>query len=284
MDIALAKSGFPGDVCQFIFYAGESGKLGEGFVDGGDMLLKQAQYKEALQKVLRYPLFLLWIFALLFSFLSRYLFPNFIQLYQGLSLKLPAITLLLLHLSSHFIRYVLLLVVLLLLLAFLCYLFFYKLNPLLRYRLLLRIPLLKTSIQVYLTQYLAFHLGSLVRSGITVNQALSILKGRPKPVFFRLEAETLYSQLKEGKSLVHLFNNSPFYLKEFSQVVYQAEMNGMLGPALFDYASRLLLRMESQVETALNSVQPFILIVVGGLTLVLFLSIMLPVFNIINGL
>lgn len=284
LDRALAKCGFPGDVCQFIYFAGESGELGEGFNDGGEMLIKQAQYKESLQKVLRYPLFLLWIFGLLFSFLSRYLFPNFLQLYQGLSLKLPFITLLLLHISAHFLRYGVIFGTLLMVFILSGYLFIYRVNPLHRYRFLLRIPFLSHYLQLYLTQYLAFHLGSLIRSGLTVNQSLLIIKDRTKPLFFHLEAHDLYKQLKEGKTLAELFRTRPYYLKEFNQVLYQGELNGMLGPALFDYASRLLKRMESQLTAALNSVQPVILVIMGSLILVLFLSIMLPVFNIINGL
>jgi competence protein ComGB len=164
------------------------------------------------------------------------------------------------------------------------YLFIYRVNPLHRYRLLLHIPFLSHYLQLYLTQYLAFHLGSLIRSGLTVNQSLLIIKDRTKPLFFHLEADDLYKQLKEGKTLAELFRTRPYYLKEFNQVIYQGELNGMLGPALFDYASRLLKRMESQLTAALNSVQPVILVIMGSLTLVLFLSIMLPVFNIINGL
>lgn len=284
LDQALAQIGIPEDICQFIFYAGEAGTLANGFVEGGKMLLKQNQSKEIIQKVLRYPLFLLWIFCLLFFFLTKYLFPNFIQLYQSLSIKLPMITRLLMNISKHMTLYIILLIVLFLLAALLFFLFFYRLSPILRFRLLIRIPYVSRMVQLYLTQYLAFHLGSLMKSGLTMNQAILIMKGRRSSVFFRQEAENLYWHLKEGGDFSGYMKQQSFYLPDFHQIIFQGEHNGMLGQMLYRYGLRLLKKMEQQLNALLKSLQPAVLIIVGILVLVLFLSIMIPVFNIMNGL
>ncbi|WKB36983.1 type II secretion system F family protein [Terrilactibacillus sp. S3-3] len=113
---------FPNDVCSYVYFAEESGELAKGLNESGQMLKKREEQKEALQKLMRYPLLLFWVFSLMIFVIGHYLLPNFLKLYRSLAIDLPLITKIFLFMSGH-IYYLLFFLVLILLTAvifFLC--------------------------------------------------------------------------------------------------------------------------------------------------------------------
>ncbi|MFC7394267.1 competence type IV pilus assembly protein ComGB [Scopulibacillus cellulosilyticus] len=284
LHLALNDSSFPSEVCSFIFYAEKSGQLADGLYESGEMLRKREEHKETLQKLLRYPLFLLWMFIMMIFLISQYLFPSFQRLYQSMDIELPWFTKFLMLVSDH------LYVAGGLILFFTCSLFvlilflYNRLSSEKKMTILLHFPIVSTYVKLYFTHYFSFHFGSLLKTGMSVNEALKTLAEQKFMSFFQREAIKMQSDLKRGERLDLVIHSRPFYVKEFSHVIHNGQLNGMLGPSLFDYSDIILKRMEEQTKTWLAVIQPATLILIGLLILFLFLSIMLPVFNIMNGL
>ncbi|TCP31151.1 competence-related pilin export protein ComGB [Scopulibacillus darangshiensis] len=275
---------FPHDVCSLLYYAEQSGRLADGFCESGDMVLKREKHKEALQKLLRYPLFLIWMLFMMIYLVSSFLFPSFKALYESMTIDLPLITKVILAANDHIAVIglsILCLVILLLLAVYL----FHKLSSVeKKITLLLKIPFISSYIKLYFTHYFSFHFGSLLRSGMPVHDAIATLSKQEFTTFFQTEARRIGEQLKNGERFEEIIRRKPYYDKEFVHVIMNGQLNGMLGATLFTYSETVLAKMEEKTKVLLTVIQPATLVLIGGLVLTLFMSILLPVFHIMNGL
>lgn len=280
----LMTCGFPNDVCSFVFYAEQSGRLAEGLCESGDMLMKREAHKETLQKLLRYPMFLMWMLAIMIYLVCQFLFPSFLRLYDAMAIDLPFITKAMISISNHFLT--ISFVSLGLLVGCLLVIFFIQRFSSIERKItiLLMLPLISSYTKLYLTHYFSFHFGSLIKSGLSVNDALITLSQQKKASFFQNEAQKMQTEFRRGDRLEQIINSRSFYVKELVHVITNGQLNGMLGLSLFNYSDTILKKMEDQATTLMAVVQPAMLMIIGGLVLGLFSSILLPVFHIMNGL
>lgn len=277
------KAFFPKDICGFIYFSEQHGDLSLGLIEGGKMLKQREQAKLQLQHLMRYPLLLLWLSVILFYIMLKYLYPQFQVLYASMDIPLPLITRIFLSLNHLVFPYILPIIILLsLMISSVIYLLRHT-SVIKLYHLLLRIPYFNTLLRVYLTYYLSLHLGSLLKVGMSISTAFNIMKNQSFMIFFKNEAERAVKSLLQGESLPQVFSENHFYTKDFPSILSHGQINGLLGKELFDFSQLLLKEMEDKLKNLLAFVQPLLLIFVGGFTLILFLSILLPVFQMING-
>lgn len=279
----LRISGFPGEVCSSVYFAESAGKLADGMIESGRMMQRREEYHEKLVRLLRYPLLLIWLLLLMFFVIGRYLLPNFIRLYESLSIRLPLITRLFIAFGSNI--YVLSILMLAGGLCIVLISYSFKRMPVDRQiGFLLRLPGAGGYVRCYLTHHFAFYLGSLLRSGLSARQAMESLSDKGTTPFLKYEAFRIRQLMVHGERLEAAVRNSEWYLPELSTVIHHGQLNSMLGPSLFTYSSKVLEKMEQKMQTWLSLCQPVLLLVIGGLVLGLFTSVLLPVFQMINGL
>ncbi|HHY22544.1 MAG TPA: hypothetical protein GX525_11865, partial [Bacilli bacterium] len=82
----------PSDIIGFIYFAETYGDMAKGLQEAGKLYLKREQLKQQLQKLFRYPLFLLWLLLVIAFVMVHYLFPHFKQMFSSLDLELPMTT------------------------------------------------------------------------------------------------------------------------------------------------------------------------------------------------
>ncbi|MFT8317461.1 MAG: competence type IV pilus assembly protein ComGB [Sporolactobacillus sp.] len=274
---------FPIDVVSSIYFSEVSGNLPKGLIESGEMMRRREENKTRLQRLMRYPLLLIWMLLLMLYTIGHFLLPNFLKLYQSLSLQLPLITRILLFCSGHMNDFFLLFLILIILSTFI-FLILRRLPQERQIRMAVRIPLAGRYLRHYLTHKTAFHIGSMIRSGLSVRQSVEALKESGSTAFLNSEASRLSAALSEGESFEELMADRPYYLPDFVDVIHQGEINGILGEALYRYSEAVMSRMEQKTEQILSYFQPTILLLVGSLVLGLFSAVLLPIFHIVNGL
>ncbi|RYM06038.1 type II secretion system F family protein [Sporolactobacillus sp. THM7-7] len=279
----LLNHRFPEDISSSIYFAEVSGELAKGLIESGETLERRERQKETLRRLLRYPILLLWIFLFMLFIIGRFLLPNFLKLYQSLSIDLPLITKILLFFTRH-LAFFLFLIPCALGLASLAFLYFRSFPMDRKLKMLLIVPFVGGYTRLFATYRLSFYLGSLLRSGLSIRQSLDALSVRASAPFLRFEARHMSDKLMEGKPLDRIIAERGWYLPDLVPVIRQGELSGILGSSLYRYSGLVLAKMEEKTRTALSFCQPALLIFVGGLVLGLFASILLPIFHIINGL
>jgi Type II secretory pathway, component PulF len=280
---SLAKCGFPGEICSSVYFAETAGKLAKGLIESGQMMKRREENNEKLVRLLRYPLLLFWLLFLMIFVIGRYLMPSFSKLYASLSIRLPLSTRLLIAFGDHF--YFLLILMVTGLLGLVLMVHQIRKLPINRQMaLLLRLPGAGRYVRCYLTHHLSFYLGSLLRSGLPIRQAIDSLSEKGTTPFLKYEASRIHRLLLHGERLEAAIRQSGWYLPDLSAVIHHGQRNSMLGETLFTYSATVMEKMEQKMQTLLSLCQPVLLVVIGGLVLGLFTSVLLPVFQMINGL
>jgi competence protein ComGB len=280
----LAKQNVPSDILGYLYFATEYGSLTRGLREGSEMLRKRENLKKAFYQKIRYPLVLLTILFVMMFFMVHILFPQFTSMFLSVDLSLPFMTRMLILLFDSFPLILYMLLTVTTLGGIYAYFAFLKRSPYERFRWLLKFPLCNTPIQTFLTHYFAVQTGHLLKGGLSVSQAMQLFVEQHYLRFFQVEAEWMTTQLRNGEVFSEILADRPFYLPELSQVVLFGQANGRLGEELLLYSDMLFERTDEQIQRHLALIQPIFFGAIGLLVLVLFLSVMLPIFKLFQSL
>ncbi|MFT8391255.1 MAG: competence type IV pilus assembly protein ComGB [Sporolactobacillus sp.] len=274
---------FPSEIVTMIFFSETSGDFPGGLAACGRFLKKQEDNRRRIQRLLRYPIFLAWIFLVMLYIIGHYLLPNFLQLYQSLAIDLPLITRALLFLTGHTMWFIIAGMIVGCG-AGVIYFFYRRLPITLKIQIILSIPILRNYWRYVWTQKFAFYFGRMLIVGLSVRQAVDSLSQSEATAFLNYEAARLRQDLVSGCHFTETIARVNYFLPDLSAVVRQGEIGGILGESLSRYSDSVLDSLEEKIEHLLTYVQPAILIIVGALVLGLFSAVLLPIFHIVNGL
>lgn len=272
------------NIVSFIYFSEQYGNLASGLIDGGNLLKKSQQNKERLQKVVRYPIFLCWLLSLFMFIMYQFLFPHFLQVFSSINVELPLLTrimIVVIENSPYLIPFFLTIF----LVFFLYYMFcFRNMDVLHKAVLLSKIPLIGNYHQVILTYFFATNLSYLIKSGIAIYDALTIFKNEANLGYISKVAENLIRKLAAGEQLQRVLINDTQFLKELAYIVEHGQSNGRLDVELDYYSRWLLIDLEEKFKRIFMILQPLLFLIIGLMILLMFASILLPTFSIINGL
>lgn len=274
----------PPDIIGFIYFAEAYGDMATGLQEAGNLYLKREQLKQQIQKLFRYPLFLLWLLFVIAFVMVYYLFPHFKQMFSSLDLELPFMTKLFL-LIIDLVPYVLALsLIIALIVATLYYKRFRHITPHKQIQLLFRLPYLKRFLQTLISYYFSVQLSGLLRGGMSVFQAFVVFSEQNKVPLFQDEAKEVKAKLRQGEPFAAVIAARAIFVPELSLVISQGQQTGALERELYHYSELLFNKLEEQMKRFLMIVQPVLFMLIGSVVLTMFLAIMLPMFKLINSL
>lgn len=280
----LETAGFPGDVLGYLYFSEQHGDLAFALKESGEMMERREGFKARFQKLVRYPLFLLWLVVMLVIFMMNFLFPQFRSLYHSLDLDFPWFTRVFLELVS-LAPLILTICLILVAAAFLYYITrFRRLHPRAQLSFLMRIPVLHSFLPIVITQYFTIQLSCLLKGGLSIRESLTIFEKQNHLGFFQQEAMQMKLYLRNGERFEDILMQNPFYAKELSEVVAHGQTNGNLAKELFHYSYLLLELIEAKTARWIAMMQPALFAGIGAVVLGMFVSILLPIFNLMNAM
>ncbi|MFV8826623.1 competence type IV pilus assembly protein ComGB [Alkalihalobacterium sp. APHAB7] len=281
---ALEGLKLPNDISSFIYFSEQIGSLSTGLIEAGKLYLKQEQIKEKLGKLLMYPLFLIWLLLIVMTVMVTFLFPHFKNLFDTMSVDLPIVTVLFLHMINS-IPFVLLGGLVASLFGFTYYITkFRHFTPHKKMALILKVPFVSSFVSSLLTYYFCIQLSSLLKGGLSISQALNIFKDQSIILFLQDEATWLIQGLKEGEGLADLLSQRPFFNDELPLVIEHGQKRAALDLELLHYSEHLFVSIEEKTKKMVMVLQPSMFFIIGVIVLLMFLSILVPMFQLINSL
>lgn len=273
---------FEEELVGLVSYGEKHGQLSKSLQDGGKIWLKKSEDRAKLKNLLYYPIFLLvFTFALLQAF-TNYLLPKFSEMYQGVGQE-SNIFLKLSVLLATFINNLPLIIILLLTIFMLIYHYFLKkLSKINQELLMIKIPLLRTFRRLSTTYYFSMQLGSLLKGGVSIIDALTIMSQQDPKKLVREIAHQMIERLQEGDTLDSICGDIKIYMRDFERVVSHGQKNSLLGEELLYYSRMLLNEMEMQTEKYIKVVQPLMFGIVAILVILLYLAILMPMISLMN--
>lgn len=253
-------------------------------------LAKQQEIQQKLHKkvmkALRYPLFICLIALLVSILMLVMVLPEFAKVYQSFDAPLPWFTQGLLSLSDLLVDVgPYLLSMLVGIIGF----YLRRLHPLTHWQrreqaLLLRVPLISSLIKGnYLSQI--FHILAMTQqAGLTLIAGLNAAMLSVNNIFYRQALESIEQQLTQGTPFHRALAQQPLFPSLCQQLVRVGEESGTLDTLL----GKLALWHEQQThdlaDTLAQTLEPMLLMIVGGIVGALVIAMYLPIFQLGNVL
>lgn len=281
---ALNDFHLPKNIIDFIFLSEQYGNLANGLIDSGNLVIKTEETKQKLQKLFKYPLFLVWLLCLFMIIMYYYLFPQYNELFLSLNMDLPFITtLFLIAIEKAPYVFIVFLALSLLLLGY-YKLYFQKKEVLVQGQIYANLPIFGMFYKSIVTYSFANNLSYLVKNGLSLYDSLLIFKDVPGLGYISEEAKRMIKKLEGGEKLHDALLTDTVYLKGLAYIVEHGQSNGRLEYELVHYSKWLLTDIEDRMKRLIIITQPILFLIIGMVVLVMFTSILLPVFSLINGL
>ncbi|PKH08480.1 MULTISPECIES: competence type IV pilus assembly protein ComGB [Planomicrobium] len=272
--------GFKDSVLFPVEIAEHHGRLSESLQSIAKSYGRTEQVRTKLRNILVYPVSLLGFTSLLFLFFRLNYVPNLTELMASLQsgegnsgvpgylLKLPDffITGIAVSLISAFV--------------------FWKILKARKVRVqinwLLRIPVVKQYIRLYWSHLIARELGTLVHSGISLQESVKVLTEQNHHGIVRFIAGNIKSEIIQGQPLSTAVERMAILSTDMPAFLKHGELTGFLGKELILYSDVQMEQIEQHTQKWLRIIQPTFFIIIAACIVAAYLAILLPMYNLVH--
>lgn len=244
---------------------------------------KSYNLKQKVRMAMLYPTLVLTVAVGAVLFLLLFIVPTFAEMYNDFDAELPGPTQFVLLISQGITDYFIYLVTGIILLIIAVRLFIK--NPQGRYlidSLKLSIPFLGSLYQKTLMTRFCQTLGTLLKSGITLVDALGIIRKASGNVILVEATEDMLQSVKKGGSLTKSLKKTNIFPAMVIQMVTVGEETAELDEMLLHIAALYDKEVDLAVESLTSIIEPLLIVVLGIILGGIIIAMYLPIFELMN--
>ncbi len=265
--------------------AGEvGGVLDETLNRIAEFLEKDQALKARVKSAMTYPTVILIFAIVIVIFLLTFVLPTFITVFEGLNVKLPAMTLFLVNISKAMRNY--------------WYLFvfgggiavfslkYYVGTPRGRYHkdmLVLKVPVFGMLNKKVTVARFSRTLGTLLSSGVPVMQALEVTSKAAGNKVVEEALENVRESIREGESISVPMDESGLFPPMVTQMIAVGEETGNLDAMLDKIAEFYDMEVEATLDALTSLLEPLLMVAIGGIVGFIVMAMFMPLFQIVNA-
>lgn len=278
----LASLNVPRKHLVTIAVAEQNGNMQEAFLRISQQLAQTELLKKQLQQLLVYPVSLLFFLVLMFAAFRTYFFPRVERMVTARATETGLQSL---QLSRILLRVPDMLVItfIFVLCLFLLTIFYIrKQSTEKQIYMQNKLPLWRYFFKLSMSRHFARHLGNLLQSGFSLQASIRVLHEQNYHRYVQFAAQRLYDKVKEGDSLSQAIAVQIYWLDDFASFVRHGEYSGFLGKELILYSDLLDEKRIALIRKSLSIVQPTFFIIIAGCIVAAYLSLLLPIYNMVE--
>jgi len=249
------------------------------------VLQRLAEFMEKAQKIkgkvvaaMFYPVAVLVVAVGILILLMVKVVPQFRTVFEGMSIKLPAFTVLVLNISEIVKNQILLVLGGLVVLVIAVILFGKtRFGRLLLDKLKLKMPVLGPVVSKVAISRFTRTLGTLISSGVPILQALTIVKETAGNVIISIAVGAVHESVKEGETITAPLEASGVFPPMVVSMVDVGEQTGALPEMLLKIADNYDEEVDNAVAAMTSLLEPimivFLAVVVGSIVIAMFLPL-----------
>ena len=276
----MFPSVFP-DMYRATVAAGEqSGHLDAVLERMADYTETRQETQQRISNAMFYPVILTILSIAIVVGLLVFIVPKIIDVFDNVGQELPAMTQALISISDFFRAYGLYIGIALVL-AFIVFKQMMKI-PVWRFkyhRLLLRLPLIGKMVRGLNTARFARTLSILASSGVPILDAMSISAQVVQNLPMRKAVEDAAVKVREGMAINRALEQSSYFPPMTVHLIASGESSGRLDEMLERAAIQQERETDGMMTKMLGLFEPILILVMGGVVLLIVLSILLPILN-----
>ncbi|NLY78917.1 MAG: hypothetical protein GX072_03115 [Lysinibacillus sp.] len=275
----LESFSIPKHLLIMVQIAEEKGDLSETLKYVAKQMKLTEDMKKRFVKLLVYPSFLAIILTVIFVLFRTYFLPNFQQVVSSNeSFESLDLSTILLHLPDALLFFFFIVITI-----FTSFLYWLNKQEIeIQIKMLTLLPIINYIYKLNVTRQFSRLLGNLLVAGFSLQQALTILEKQNHSRHVSYITTMLKNRVIYGDALSDAVHIIQLFLPNFPDFVKHGEKSGYLGREILIYSDLLDERIESILKICLASVQPFFFIIIALCILAAYISMLLPMYDLIN--
>ncbi|MBU0598295.1 type II secretion system F family protein [Patescibacteria group bacterium] len=270
-----------GEIAIGMVQVGEaSGTLEQNLSYVAGILEKDYELRRKVRAAMLYPIIILSGTFILGIGLSIFILPRLVRMFSTFRLELPPITKAFLGIANFLVDYgIFVLIGFVVLIVALRILVKSSLAKPFFHKLILRITLIKRISKMLNLARLSRAMSILLKSGVTINESLTIARGVVNNVCYKAELQRALKNIQQGKSLSSSLNNEEYVPKMARRMIGEGEKTGKLEDS-FKYLAEFYEKDLDSVTKNLSSIiEPVLLIIIGVVLGFLVVAIISPIYQ-----
>ena len=275
---------FSPTVIYLIRIGEETGRLDEMLKEASEHVNRIQSIISDTKKALLYPVFVFISLGIGLAFWLYYVVPKILELFKEMNVTLPNITVYLLRTSDFFQAYFIYLfigvitIILGLLTARKGSRQFRKITD----WLMVKLPVSGTIVSASNLAHISEYFSLLIKAGINILQAIKILSESIKNEMYRDKLDEIGKSLKKGSSISEAFEDVSVFPTFVTRMINIGEVSGTLEEQLGYIAEEYSKKLSTLVEMIGKMIEPIVLVVAGAIFAVIFLALLLPVYDMVS--
>ncbi|MCF3941760.1 type II secretion system F family protein [Oceanobacillus alkalisoli] len=282
LDTIFEQAGFHPSISSFLYFINANSDLKEAVGKCLELVEHHFQNVRKFKQIIRYPLFLLLIFSVVLFFINHRVLPAFQSLFTSSPETQTTINLLkwlmdLIQFSAIFI----------IVLSILFTIIWRYVRPRIsmeeQLKVIERIPFYRYYLRLQTSLQLSTHFSSLLKAGLSLKEILAELARQNRLPIISYYATLLTNNLERGYHISNLLEELPLIEKQLAAIFQKNTTIPVLEKDLTLYSDMLLDEMERMMIRVITSIQPVFYTVLGVFIVFIYLSMMLPMFQLMNS-
>lgn len=272
---------------NIISFGEETGILSENLEYLADELQKRQALRKKIVGAFIYPAVVTLATLGITAFLMIYLFPKITPVFASLHAKLPLSTRIVIFLSN-FVRNNGLSIFLVITLFVITFILLMKKSEKFNFlfdKYILKIPVIGETIKNYNLANSSRTLGLLLKSGITVSDAIPITSKTSGNLVYKQGFSEMSESINKGEKMsVYLIKRKDIFPEVLSQIVSVGEKSGSLSSSLIYLSEMYESEVDDFTKNISNVIEPVLMIFMGVLVGFIAISIITPIYGITQNL
>lgn len=271
-----------------VIKAGEnSGTLIDNLSYLADELKKKEQLRKKIVGAMLYPIIVTFATFGITGFLTIYIFPKIIPLFESLNAKLPFSTRIIIYLTNV-IRQDGLWILLGLTIVVVAIVLMIKKIPKVRFAydgFILKIPIFGPMVMNYNLTNTLRTLGLLLKSGISLTEALNVTADTTENVQYKDAFIGISDGVMKGKNLSELIQKYPaIFPAMLTHMISIGEKSGSLSNTLIYLSEYYEHEFDDQTKNLSSTIEPVLMIIMGIMVGFIAISVITPIYEITNSI
>lgn len=264
-----------------IINVGEAtGGLEHAFLQISQYLEREKATQASIKAALRYPSMVIIAISIAMMIVNIYVIPSFKSIFEKLQADLPWQTKLLMGISNFTVNYWPIIIVVLIGCA---YGFIKYINTTTgRHawdRFLLKIPGIGSIIERATMERFARSFAMILSSGVPLIQGIGIVADAVGNTYVGSKLNKMRIGIEKGDSISRMAISTELFPDLVVQMIMVGEETGNIGDMLLEVADFYESEIETELKNLASVIEPFLIVVIGIMVLVLALGIFLPMWN-----
>lgn len=274
------KEAFPGLLTSVVRVGEEGGFLDRSMKAMSKTYQTELELKQRIKSAMTYPLIVVGVAVAVLSAMVIFVVPIFAQMFENLDAKLPFATQILVMISNKAV--IILPIFIVLVIATVIFFRYFKDRDWLRSKvdaLLLSVPVFGPIVTKTAIARFSRNLSMMLTAGVPLTSALRLVSTTSDNYHIENAVDGAVDAMENGASLASSMESFTMFPLMVQQMVSVGERSGSLPPMLDSIADFYEAEVKEASERLAASLEPFLLVVLGGLVGGMLFALYLPMFT-----